>query len=84
MSGLNFKLIRSFDKEYVKEEILEQMKVNEFQGKIGYTDVRYIDFLESIRKIMRMKDIASEAGIGFAVFFEGPSGIRYYISNVDH
>lgn len=84
MSGLQFKLVRSPDKEYVKEEILEQMKVNEFQSRIDYTDMRHSVFVESIRKMVRMREIADEADIGFAIFFQGPSGARYYISNLNH
>jgi hypothetical protein len=74
MSGLQFKLIRSPDKEYVKE----------FQSRIDYTDMRHGVFVESIRKMVRMREIADEADIGFAIFFQGPSGARYYISNLNH
>lgn len=84
MTGLKFKLIRSEDKEYVKEEILEQMKTNDFRPKIDYADMRNSAFVESIRKMMKMREIADEADLGFAIFFEGPSGTRYYISNLNH
>ena len=84
MNGLKFKMVRSPDKEYVKEEILEQMYLHQFQPRIDYADMRYSTFVESIRKMIRMKEIADEADIGFAIFFEGPSGTKYYISNLNH
>lgn len=84
MSPLDFKLIRSQDKEYIKEEILEQMKTNDFRLSIGYTDMRYSMFVQSIRRMAKMREIADEEGIGFAIFFQGPSGTRYCINNVNH
>lgn len=83
MSSMEFKLIRSPDKEYVKEEILERVYLNNFQSAIGYEDMRHCVFVESIRRIVRMREIADEEGIGFAIFFQGPSGTKYYISNVN-
>jgi len=48
MNGLKFKMVRSPDKEYVKEEILEQMYLHQFQPRIDYADMRYSTFVESI------------------------------------
>lgn len=84
MNGLGFKIIRSMDKEFVKEQILEQIKVGGHESHVDYADMRYSTFVRSMRKIAKMREIADEAEVGFAAFFKGPSGKRYYISNLNH
>ena len=81
---MEFKMIRSADKEEVKAQVLERIKENDYQSCIDYADIRMEEFVSSLRRIMKMREIADEAGVGFAVFFSGPSGARYYISNVNH
>lgn len=84
MNGLNFRIVRSPDKNYVIEKILEQIEVNGFQRWIDYTDMRYSIFVQSLRRMAKMREIAEEADIGFAIFFQGPSGTKYYLSNVNY
>jgi hypothetical protein len=84
MNGLGFKIIKSPDKNYVIEKILEQIEVNSFQRWIDYTDMRYSIFVQSLRRMAKMREIADEAGISFVIFFQGPSGTRYYLSNVNY
>lgn len=84
VSLVEFQIIRSPDREEVKERVLEMVKGNSFQSSIGYNDIVIGEFIRSLRKIMKMREVADEAEVGFAAFFKGPSGTWYYISNVNY
>lgn len=81
---MEFNIIRSSDKEKIKEQVLEKIHGNDFQSSIGYADMRIEEFVVSLQRIIKMKEVADTAGVGFAAFFKGPSGTWYYISNVNH
>jgi hypothetical protein len=81
---MEFNIIRSPDKEEIKAQVLDRVRENDFDSSIGYDDMRIGEFVNSLRKLVKMREVADEAGVGFAAFFRGPSGKWYYISNVNH
>lgn len=81
-TGLRFHLVNSSDKEKLRAQVKERFQSGEFYLEIDFMDASKGTFLESMRRIMIMKESADKRGMGFAVFFEGPSGKQYLISNL--
>lgn len=78
----DFKLIRSFNKDHVRQQIAKELSTKQVEEEISYSDMRYSGFTESMRRIAKMREVADEAGLTFAAFFRGPSGRCYYVTNL--
>ena len=79
----DFKVIRSQNKNQVRNAIARQFARNEFNRVIGYSEMCHGSFVQSMRKMVRMKEIADQSGVSIAIFFRGPSGARYVIDNIE-
>jgi hypothetical protein len=79
---MEFEVLRSPDVDSVKQKVKRRMAKNKFKSSVDYDDMRHEEFVKAYRRVVKMREIADEAGIGFAAFFKGPAGSLICISNV--
>lgn len=81
---MEFTIIRDTDKAKVQALIRKQSDNKQFTSSIGFKSAYSPDFLKALLILTKMKELASEFDIGFAAFFVGPDGSKYFISNLNN